>query len=325
MNVIVQMLRALLAVAAFVPASLASAQDYPDRPVTLVVPYPAGGATDLVARILTRSLANDLGQPVIVENAPGASGMIGMTKVARAKPDGYTLGWGLNGPMTIVPYMIKAPLYDPARAFAPVGLVATSSYLMVARPGLSVRSLQDLIVKATAAPGKYSYGSVGIGSSTHLLTELVMSAANINLLHVPYKGEAETIRALLASEIDVSWLTVQTGAPFVAEGKLTGVLVTGTEREPSLPAIPTMSESGRPDLTVETFFGVLVPAGTPEAVVGRLSKAMAAIRSDPDYMSALANVGLKPASTGPEAFAVLLERHQQRWLQLIKARNIVAE
>ena len=325
MNVIARTLLAVLAVTAIAPGTFARAQDYPDRAVTLVVPYPAGGATDLVGRILTRALAKDLGQPVIVENAPGASGMIGMNKVARAKPDGYTLGWGLNGPTTIVPYMMKAPLYDPAKAFVPVGLVATSSYLMVARPDLGIGSLRDLIAKASGAPGKYTYGSIGIGSSTHLLTELVMSAAQIDLLHVPYKGEAETIRALLAREIDVSWLTVQTGAPLVTDGKLTGVLVTGTDREPGLPTVLTMSKSGRPDLTVETFFGVLAPTGTPAPIVGRLSKAMASVRSDPEYISALANIGLKPVSGGPEVFAALLDRHQQPWLQLIRARNIVAE
>lgn len=325
MNLVARALAGLAMAGAILFGNPAWAQTYPDRAVTLVVPYPPGGSTDLVARILARSLAKELGQPVVVENAPGAAGMIGMNKVARAKPDGYTLGWGLNGPTTIVPYMMRAPLYDPAKVFVPVGLVATSSYVMVARPDLGVGSLADLIAKAGAAPGKYTYGSIGIGSSTHLLTELLMSAAGIDLLHVPYKGEADTTRALMSSEIDVTWLTVQTATPLIAEGKARGVFVTGRDRERSLPLVLTMSEQGRPDLTVETFFGVLAPAGTPQPIVDLLNKAMTNCRSDPEYIAALEKIGLNVAAGSPADFGALLERHQQRWRDLIKARNIVAE
>lgn len=322
------MVRLLLAVAtglAAISTSVAWAQSYPERPITLVVPYPPGGTTDLVARIVTHTLSKELGQPVVVENAPGAAGMIGMNRVARAKPDGYTLGWGLNGPATVVPYMTKAPLYDPAKAFVPVGLVSTSSYLMVARPDLGVSSLAELIAKAKTAPGKYTYGSIGIGSSTHLMTELLMSAANIDLLQIPYKGEADTIRALLSNEIDVTWVTLQSGAPLVASGKVKGVFTTGPDREKNLPSVPTLSESGRPDLTVETFFGILAPTGTPQSVIDALNKAMKNSVTNAEYVTALEKAGLTPKPSTPEQFGALLNRHQQRWVELIKARNIVAE
>lgn len=322
------MVRLLLAVAtglAAISTSVAWAQSYPERPITLVVPYPPGGTTDLVARIVTHTLSKELGQPVVVENAPGAAGMIGMNRVARAKPDGYTLGWGLNGPATVVPYMTKAPLYDPAKAFVPVGLVSTSSYLMVARPDLGVSSLAELIAKAKTAPGKYTYGSIGIGSSTHLMTELLMSAANIDLLQIPYKGEADTIRALLSNEIDVTWVTLQSGAPLVASGKAKGVFTTGPDREKNLPSVPTLSESGRPDLTVETFFGILAPTGTPQSVIDALNKAMKNSVTNAEYVTALEKAGLTPKPSTPEQFGALLNRHQQRWVELIKARNIVAE
>lgn len=320
------MVRLLLATAMGLAAiSTSLAQSYPDRPVTLVVPYPPGGTTDLVGRIVAHTLSKELGQPVVVENAPGAAGMIGMNRVARAKPDGYTLGWGLNGPTTVVPYMVKTPLYDPAKAFVPVGLVSTSSYLMVARPDLGVSSLAELIAKAKTAPGKYTYGSIGIGSSTHLMTELLMSAANIDLLQIPYKGEADTIRALLGNEIDLTWLTLQSGAPLVESGKVKGVFTTGPDREPNLPGVATLAESGRPDLTAETFFGVLAPTGTPQAIIETLNKAMKNAATNAEYVAALEKVGLKPTSSTPEQFGALLNRHQRRWIDLIKARNIVAE
>jgi tripartite-type tricarboxylate transporter receptor subunit TctC len=301
------------------------AQDYPAKPVTIIVPFSAGGATDLSARAIAQLLTRQLGQPFVVDNKAGASGMIGMGLVARAAPDGYTLGWGGNSPMTVSPHLAKAPPYDPRKAFAPVSLAAISSWVLTTTPQLPVNSVAELVARAKANPGKLTIGSSGNGSAPHLLGELFKGAAGIELLHVPFKGEIDGVNAMLGNNVDMMFTSTSTAAPQVKAGKLKGLAVTTPKRDPAVPQLPTVAEAGQPDLTFEIFFGLVAPAGTPAPVVAKLAAAMRQAVADPSYRETMERGGIVATSSTPEEFAALLKRHNDRWLDIIKRNSITAE
>jgi len=301
------------------------AQDYPAKPVTIIVPFSAGGATDLSARAIAQLLTKQLGQPFVVDNKAGASGMIGMGLVARAAPDGYTLGWGGNSPMTVSPHLAKAPPYDPRKAFAPVSLAAISSWVLTTTPQLPVNSVAELVARAKANPGKLTIGSSGNGSAPHLLGELFKGAAGIELLHVPFKGEIDGVNAMLGNNVDMMFTSTSTAAPQVKAGKLKGLAVTTPKRDPAVPQLPTVAEAGQPDLTFEIFFGLVAPAGTPVPVVAKLAAAMRQAVADPSYRETMERGGIVATSSTPEEFAALLKRHNDRWLDIIKRNSITAE
>lgn len=298
---------------------------YPSKPVTIIVPFAAGGSTDVMARRVAALLTQQLGQSFVVDVKPGAGGMIGMSAVARAQPDGYTLGFGGNSPMSTTPHLHKNPPYDPQRAFTPISLAVQSSFALFARPDLPAANLADLIRMARAEPGKLTFASTGKGGAPHLLGELLQQSAGIELLHVPYKGDSEGVNAMLSGQVDLMFLAAPSGAPLVRSGKLKSFGVTAPARDPALPQLPTMAEAGQKDLTVEIFFGLVGPAGMPEAVVSRLSQAMKAVVSDPSYREAMEKSGYTAASSTQEEFNRIVARHNARWIQVIRSKGIVAD
>jgi tripartite-type tricarboxylate transporter receptor subunit TctC len=303
-------------------AALAQETDYPRKPVTIIVPFTAGGATDLSARLIAQLLGTQLGQTFLVDNRAGASGMIGMAAVARAAPDGYTLGWGGNSPMSVAPHLVKNPAYDPAKAFAPVSLAAISSWILVTRPELPVKSVADLVALAKKQPGKLTFASSGNGSAPHLMGELFKSAAGIDLLHVPYKGEIDGFNALMAGQVDMMMGSTSSSLALVKSGRLKGLAVTTPKRDPTVPDLPTVAEAGVPDLTFEIFFGLVAPAGTPPGVVGKLAAAMKKAVADPSYRDAMEKTGIHATSSSPAEFQALLTRHNERWTSIIQSKHI---
>jgi tripartite-type tricarboxylate transporter receptor subunit TctC len=317
--------KVFFAVCLSVIGAAANAQTYPSKPVTIIVPFSAGGATDQSARLAAQVLTEVLGQPFIVENKLGAGGMIGLEQVARAAPDGYTLGWGGNSPMTISPYLHKKPAYDPATAFTPISIAGLSSFTLTARNGLGVASYEDLVRLARAKPGQVTFASTGIGTSTHMLGELLKSAAKVDMLHVPFKGESEGVVGLISGQVDVSWLSTQVAIPQVTAGKMRGLVVSGKSREPSLPNVPTASEVGAPDLSVDIFFGLIGPAKLPPEVVSTLANAMQKVARNQNYIRTLEKSGFRASSDTPAQFAQVLASERQRWSALIKQTRISAD
>ena len=321
----IAMVKLILGVYALAVPCLSHGQDYPTRPVVIVVPFSAGGATDLSARAIAQLLTKQLGQNFVVENKVGASGMIGMNHVAKAAPDGYTLGWGGNSPMTVSPHLAKSPGYDPSRAFAPISLAAISSWVLTTSMQVPVTSVADLVTRAKANPGKLSIGSSGNGSAPHLLGEIFKMSAGIDLLHVPFKGEIDGVNAMLGSQVDMMFTATSTAAPQVKAGKLRGLAVTTPKRDPAVPNIATVAEAGQPELTFEIFFGLVAPAGTPSGVVSKLAAAMKQAVAEPSYRETMEKGGIVATSSSPEEFAALLKRHNDRWLGIIKRNNISIE
>ena len=318
----------LLAAATTFLAAAAFAQapaSYPSRPVTIIVPFSAGGATDLSARQIAQLLSKQLGQPFVVENRAGAGGMIGMGAVARAQPDGYTLGWGGNSPMSVTPHVTKNAPYDPRKAFTPISLAAISSWTLAARAGLPAGNYADLIKLAKAQPGKLSIASSGNGSAPHLLAEIFKQSAGIDLLHVPFKGEIEGVNAMLGGQVDMMFTSTPAATPQVKAGKLKAFAVTTPKREQALAQTPTVGEVGQPELTFEIFFGLVGPAGMPEPVVQKLAAAMKTAVADTGYRETMDKAGVTATSSTPEEFSKLLARHNERWLAVIKHSNITAE
>lgn len=300
-------------------------REYPSKPVTIIVPFTAGGATDISARLAAQLLAKELGQPFVVHNRAGASGMIGMAAVAQAASDGYTLGWGGNSPMSVVPHLIKSPPYDPLKAFAPVGLAATSSWIMVTRPQLPVSTVADLVALARTQPGKLTYASSGTGSAPHLMGELFKASTGIDMLHVPFKGEIDGLNATIAGQVDMMMGATSTASSLIASGRLKGLAVTTPARDAAVPGLPTMAEAGLPDLTFEIFFGLVAPVGTPTAIIARLAAALKQAVADPAYRDTMEKTGIHATGSTPDEFQALLRRHNERWLSIIKRPNIAID
>jgi tripartite-type tricarboxylate transporter receptor subunit TctC len=305
--------------------ALAQDAEYPRKPVTIVVPFTAGGATDLSARLVAQLLSAQLGQPFVVENRAGASGMIGMGAVARAAPDGYTLGWGGNSPMSVSPHLSRNPPYDPAKAFAPISLAAISSWIMVTRPELPVTSVAELVGLAKKEPGKLSFASSGNGSAPHLLGELFKTSAGIDMLHVPFKGEIDGFNAMMAGQVDMMLGSTSSASALVKSGRLKGLAVTTPKRDAAVPNLPTVAEAGAPELTFEIFFGLVGPAGLPPPIVAKLAAAMKQAVADPNYRQTMEKAGIHATSSTPADFQALLAQHNQRWLAIIKRNNITSD
>lgn len=321
-----RLLAGACAAAALASAPLHAQQvAYPTRPVTIVVPFTAGGATDVSARLIASLLTKQLGQTFVVENRTGASGMIGMNVVARAAPDGYTLGWGGNSPMSVAPHLSKTPMYDPMTAFAPVSLAAISSWIMTVRPQLPVNSVAELVALAKSQPGKLTFASSGNGSAPHLIGELFKSSAGVDMLHVPFKGEVDGFNAMMGGQVDMMMGSTSAASALVKSGRLKGLAVTTPKRDPAVPELPTVTEAGAPDLTFEIFFGMLAPAGTPAPVVAKLAEAMKIAVADPSYRDTMAKAGVVATSSTPDEFKALLTRHNERWKDIIRKNNISAE
>ncbi|MGB7541166.1 MAG: tripartite tricarboxylate transporter substrate binding protein, partial [Burkholderiales bacterium] len=307
-----------------IQAGAAVAQTYPARAIRIIVPQSAGGSTDLVARPLAQQLAEALKQPVVVENRPGAGSVIGTDLVAKAAPDGYTL-LAVAASFSISPALYKQLPFDPVRDFEPITLLSAFPNVLVVQPSLPVKSVQELIAYARARPGQLNYSSSGVGTGTHLSMELFRHLTGIGMVHVPYKGGAPSVNALLAGEVQVTLATISTALPHVKAGKLRALAVTAAQRSPALPDVPTIAESGVPGYDYSSWVGLLAPAKTPPAVVGRLRAEAARIVHTPQMKTIFAREGAEPVGDTPEEFGAIIKTEVGRWRQVVEAAGIKAD
>jgi tripartite-type tricarboxylate transporter receptor subunit TctC len=308
-------------------AADALAQAWPAKPIRLISPFSAGSTVDLQARLMATPLAELLGQPVVVENRAGAGGAIGLDAVAKAAPDGYTIGIGTTGPMSINPYLIgsKVP-YDPNRDFAAVGQYGIGPNVVVVNAAIPARNLAELIALARAKPGTISYASSsGIGSTAHLAGELLASVAGIDIVHIPYKGNAEGVAALLAGQVQMAISGLPPMIAHIQAGKLRALAVTGPSRMAQLPDVPTVTEAGYRDIDVSAWYGVVAPAGTPADIIGRLNAAFEKVVARPEVRERFLATGTEPYLTSPKAFADLIRSDGTRWSAVIRKANVKAE
>jgi tripartite-type tricarboxylate transporter receptor subunit TctC len=300
----------------------AQAQAWPSKPIKFVVPYPAGGAADVTARIIGAKLGESLGQAVIVENKAGANGIIGLDYVAKSTPDGYTLlSTNLSSHGT-GPAVYKKLPYDPLKDFAPITLMTIVPMILVVNPNLPVKTVPELLAYTKAHPGKMTIASAGSGSSNHLAAELFNTMAGVKLMHVPYKGDTPAMLDVMSGNVDVMLPTVVAAMPHLKTGKLRALAIGSAKRTPSLPDLPTVSESGVPGYVGATWGGVLAPAGTPPEIVARLNKEINGILKQPDVAAKLAGLGAETVGSTPEEFGTFLKEEIRKWTKVAKDNAI---
>jgi tripartite-type tricarboxylate transporter receptor subunit TctC len=301
----------------------AAAQPYPNRPIHLVVGFPPGGINDIVARIVGQKMSESLGQPVIVENRGGAGGTIGADWVSKATSDGYTLLLGSVSNLAMAPSLYASLPYDPTKDFTPVGLVAAAPNIMVVNPDFPVHSVKDLIELAKQKPGTINYASAGIGTSNHLTVELLKVMADIDIVHVPYRGDGPAIAAVLAGQVPMQFPTLPVALPYIKSGKLRAVAVSSSTRSPLLPEVPTVAESGGlPEFAVSIWVGIVAPPGTPKEIVDRLNAEIRKAVALPDIREHLEALGTDPASDTPEQFSAYIAAETAQWLKVARAAKI---
>ena len=293
-------------------AAGALAQDFPARPVRVVVPFPPGGGADALARLLGPKLASRWGQQVIVENKPGASGHIGADFVAQSPPDGYTLLMSSTASLT----------QKNVEQFAPVSLVSAAAYVVTANPRVAAANIRELIALARANPAKLTFGSSGVGAASHLSAELFKSMAQVDLLHVPYKGTGQALTDLLAGQVDLLFAPSQTVLSHVKAGKLKALAVTGAQRSATLPDVPTVAESGLPGYQAVGWFGLLAPAATPQAIVKKLSADVNSVLAQADTRAKMQAMGADPGGNTPEEFGSFIREDQAKWSKLMREAGI---
>jgi tripartite-type tricarboxylate transporter receptor subunit TctC len=320
------MLKVKLLVLAFgLVAGLAAqavlAQSYPTKPVKLIVTYPPGGSSDLMARILGQKLSELWGQPVIVESKPGAAGSIGMEYAARQAPDGYTFVIGNLGPVTVNPILSKVP-YDSERDFIAVSLISTGPNILVVNPATPVKTLEELIAYTRANPGKVNFGSSGPGSVAHLSGEMFKNLTHLDITHIAYKGGILSVQDLVAGHVQMVFSDALPAMQFIKSGRLRALAVTGPERSPFVPEIPTCVESGLPGLVAVNWWGVLLPTGTPKAIVQKFHADIVKVMKDADLKERFAQLGVDAVSSTPEEFAAFMRAEAAKYAKLIKDADI---
>jgi len=303
----------------------ASAQDYPNKPMRMIVPYPPGGASDVVARLIGQYMGETFRQPVVVENRAGANGIIAFQFVAQSAPDGYTMLMSNVGPSAINPSIYTKIPYDAIRDFAPVALTNLVPLMLVVNSSLGVNSVAELIAKAKAAPGVLTYGTGGTGTAGHLAMELFMSNAGIRMERVSYKGDGLALNDMLGNQITTMFTTVISGDPHVQSGKLKALAVTTTKRLAAKPDLPTVAELGMPGFEAVSWGGVMVPANTPQPIVTKLNAEINRILKLPEFRERLAKVGAETAGGTPEEFQAYLAAETEKWAKVAKAANIKVE
>jgi tripartite-type tricarboxylate transporter receptor subunit TctC len=301
--------------------ALACAQAYPTRPVRVVVPFSPGGVADSSARVLAERLGTRLGQAIVVENRPGASGNLGTAAVAAAAPDGYTLLLGFDGTLVINPHVYSSLPWDTLRDFAPVTKLGDATLILVAHPSVPAQSISELV----ALKKPFSYGSAGTGSTPHLAGELLAQRTGIALTHVPYKGGGQAMGDVVGGQIALVFTAVATAQQFVKSGRLKGLGVPAARRSGSLPEVPTFIESGLEGFVVDSWTGILAPAKTPGEILGRLQKEIAAVLGEPDIRSRYATLGIEPVGNTPAQFAQQIRADLARWEKVVRQANIRIE
>jgi len=301
------------------------AKSWPSRAIHMIVPFPAGSSPDLIARVLSEKLAPALGQPVVVENRPGAGGNLGTALVARAAPDGYTIGLSIPGPLAVNTVLYKKMEYDPFKDLAPVSLVGASPNVLVVDPKLNVDSVKELVALAKSQPGKLSYGSVGNGSASHLTMELFKEAAGIDLVHVPYPGSPQVNAAILSGQIAAGFVVPATAMPLVQAGRLKALAATTSVRSIVLPEYPTLAERGYPEVVSTAWQGIVAPAKTPRPIVERLSRELVAALRSEDVREKMIRLYFQPIGTAPEGLANLMRSEVERWGKVIRKTGATAD
>ena len=302
-------------------ATVSAAQPFPSRSVRIVVPFAPGGVADSSARVISERLGARLGQPVVVENRPGASGNIGSASVAGAAPDGYTLLLGFDGTMVINPHVYAKLGWQTLRDFAPVTKLGDATLILVAHPSVPAKDVRELI----ALKQSFSYGTAGTGSTPHLAGELLAQRTGLALTHVPYKGGGQAMGDVVGGQIPLVYTAIATAQQFVRSGKLKGLGVSAAKRSPSLPDVPTFAESGLDGFVVDSWTGILAPAKTPREVVGRLQKDIAAVLGEPEIRSRYATLGIEPVGNSPEQFTEQIRADLARWEKVVRQANIRIE
>jgi tripartite-type tricarboxylate transporter receptor subunit TctC len=324
--IVVMILRAAIAVSVVLCAPAAAhAQSWPSRPVTIVVPFAAGGGNDVLARLLAQRMSAALGQPFVIDNRPGAAGTLGARAVAKAVPDGYTLMVGHSGVFAIAPALYANPGYDPRKDFAPVGLIGSYQQMLVVHPSLPVHSVGDLVALAKREPGKLTYATAGVGSGSHLSTELFAAMAGIRLTHVPYRGTGAMQADLVGGHVGLSITTLPSVVSSVRSGALRGVAVTDAVRSPMFPDLPTVAESGVPGYAAVIHYSMVAPAGTDGAIIARLNAELTAALATEEVRARIAEEGGEPLPGPPARQARDIDAEETKWGALIRKLGLKAE
>jgi tripartite-type tricarboxylate transporter receptor subunit TctC len=300
----------------------AAAQQFPARPVRIIVPQAAGGGVDIMARAVAQKLTETWGQQVIVDNRPGANGIIGIEPVVKSKPDGYTLSAAFTSVLTINPHVYKALPYDPVRDFSPITQTVTNTMVLVVHPSLPVRTVKDLVVLARARPGELNYGSFGVGNLTHLAGELLSAEAKIKMLHVPYKGETPAITELIGGQVVLLSAVSSAAAPHIKSGRMRLIATGGEKRAPAWPDTPSMAEAGYPNATVTGWNGFLAAAGTPREIVEKIQRDSAKHLLSTELRDRLAALGADPVGSTPDQFTAFIKSETEKFARASKAAGI---
>ena len=300
----------------------AAAQPYPSRPVRIILPQAAGGAVDVALRPISQKLSETWGQQVIVDNRPGANGIIGIEAIAKSKPDGYTLGAAFTSSLTINPHVYKSLPYDTFRDFVPVTQVVTNTITLVVNPYLPVRTAKELVALGRSRPGELIYASAGVGNMTHLAAELMRIETGLNMVHVPYKGDTPAVTDLIGGQVALIFATAPSVTGHIKTGRLRLLATCGEKRAIAFPDTPTMIESGFPKVVVTGWWGLIAPAGTPQDIVQKVSRDTARQALAPDLRPQLSALGAEPAGTTPEQFAVFLKSEMDKWQRVSKAAGV---
>jgi tripartite-type tricarboxylate transporter receptor subunit TctC len=306
-------------------APVAQAQSYPTKPIRLIVPFPPGGGNDVIARVIAQKLGERLGQQVIVDNRAGANGIVGLQALMQSPPDGYTLAVGAAGPLAVNPSLYDKLPYDPLKDFSPITNMVNYPLLLVVHPSVPVKNTQDLINLAKAKPKQLYFASPGSGNSGHLAGELLNSMANVQTVHVPYKGQGPALSDLISGQVQMLYSSIPSVLPQVKSGQLNALAVGSAKRVPSLPDIPTISESGVPGYEAYSWVGMVAPAKTPKDIVNRLNREIVDILKQKDVSEKLNQQGALPVGDSPEQFGAYIKTEIEKWGAVVRAANIKAD
>ncbi|MCX7314194.1 MAG: tripartite tricarboxylate transporter substrate binding protein [Hyphomicrobiales bacterium] len=310
-----------IGLAALSVGSDAFGQNYPSQSIRIIVPFPAGGGVDTMARIIGTKLSERIGQPVLIEHRPGAGGNIGADAVAKAPPDGYTLLLTINA-LAISPGLYRTLPFDPLKSFAPVTHIAASQFILVGSQKMQAATIKDVIALARAKPGSLNYGSSGLGAPLHLLAEMFKHSASLDIMHIPYRGDAPMLTALLSGDVQVAFMPQGTAVPQVQNGQVKGLAITGMKRSTALPELPTLLEAGVKGMEDGTWYGLFAPAGTPREIVLRLQREVAEVVKAPEVLERLRSSGNEPVGSTPEQFDTLYRADIAKYAKIIEDAKI---
>jgi tripartite-type tricarboxylate transporter receptor subunit TctC len=316
---------ALAACATPTMAQTAAHADYPNRPITFIIPFPPGGSTTIVVRSISDKLGEALGQQIVIDNRAGAGGTVGTRALARSEPDGYTIGLGYSGTLAIGPNLYSNVGYDPRKDFAPIGRIGTAPNTLVVHPSFDVKSIKELVAYAKANPGKVNYGSAGVGTVSHVCGEYFGTASDIKLTHIPYKGTGPALADLVGGHIPMAFAPIPATAENSKAGRLRMLGVTSLKRSTLMPDVPTIAEQGVTDFEAVLRYGIVAPAGTPKPIIEKLNKALNQVLASDEIRRRLAVDGAEPLPSTPEEYAVDIDREEKLWGKVVKASGAKAE